>query len=197
MFATSSQTRSPLTHEDYFRLEQEDDWRYEYLAGEVFAMAGGSESHALIAANTLGALINALRHRPCRVYGSDMKLRIEQIDKFCYPDLMVLCESGRRTPRYVEAPRLIVEVLSASTESYDRGLKFEHYRQIPELGGYLLLNQERPHAELFTRSAEDPRWILTEASGMDGIIELSDWDIRLALADLYRDVELNRAPCNL
>lgn len=196
MSATSPQISARLTHEDYFRLEQDDDWRYEYLAGEVFAMAGGSESHALIAANTLGALIAALRGRPCRVYGSDMKLRIAQLDKFCYPDLMVLCESGRRTPRYVEGPRLIVEVLSASTESYDRGLKFEHYRRIPELGHYLLLNQERPHAELFTRSAEDPRWILTEFSGLDGIIELTDWDIRLTLDDLYRDVELNPAPCN-
>ena len=196
MFATSAQTRSPLTHDDYFRLEQEDDWRYEYLAGEVFAMAGGSESHALIVANTLGALINALRHQPCRVYGSDMKLRIAQLDKFCYPDLMVFCESGRRTPRYVEGPRLIVEILSASTESDDRGLKFEHYRTIPELSYYLLLNQERLHAELFARQGTTPIWILTDTSGLDGVIRLSGWGIELALAELYRDVDLNPKPEN-
>lgn len=188
--APERQTRQTLTHEDYFRLEERDDWRYEYLAGEVFAMAGGSESHALIAANTLGALINALRQQPCRVYGSDMKLRIERIDKFCYPDLMVLCAPGCRTPRYVEAPTLIAEVLSKSTESYDRGLKFEHYRGIPELRYYLLLDQERPHAELFTRGSEPDRWVLSEANGMDGSLDLPDWNLRLPLADLYRDVAL-------
>ena len=194
MSATAHDLRSPLTHEAYFQLERRDDWRYEYLAGEVFAMAGGSESHALIAANAIGAFIAALRGQPCRVYGSDMKLRIEALDKFCYPDLMVLCEQGRRTPRYVEAPRLIVEVLSESTESYDRGLKFEHYRTIPELSYYLLIDQTRPHAELFTRQGSAPVWTLTETTGLDGLVELSPWGIELALAELYRDVDLNPKP---
>lgn len=186
---TAQQPTPRLTHADYFRLEQQEDWRYEYLAGEVFAMAGGSESHALIAANLLGALINSLRARGCRVYGSDMKLRIEKLDKFCYPDLMALCAQGRRHPRYVEAPSLIVEVLSTTTESYDRGLKFEHYRLIPELRYYLLVAQERPHAELFERR-EGPAWLLTEYGGLDGDIHFSDWDIRLPLTEIYRDVEL-------
>jgi Uma2 family endonuclease len=194
MSATAYDPRTPLTHEAYFQLERRDDWRYEYLAGEVFAMAGGSESHALIAANTIGALIGALRGQPCRVYGSDMKLRIDHLDKFCYPDLMVLCEQGRRTPRYVEAPRLIVEVLSESTESYDRGLKFEHYRTIPELSDYLLLDQTRPHAELFTRQGATSIWTLIEATGIEGSVELSQWGIALALAELYRDVDLNPKP---
>lgn len=191
MSAAAPDRNAPLTHAAYFQLEQTDDWRYEYLAGDVFAMVGGSESHALIAANTLGTLSLALRGRPCRVYGSDMKLHIAALDKFCYPDLMVLCEAGRRTPRYVEAPQLIVEVLSASTESYDRGLKFEHYRTIPELTDYLLLDQTRPHAELFSRQGHAPLWTLTESTGWHSVITLNHWDIELALAELYRDVAFN------
>ena len=87
-----------LSHAEYFALEQAEDQRYEFVAGEAFTMTGGTETHALIAANTLAALVNALRDRPCRVYGADMKLRIATYDKFCYPDAMVLCERGRREP---------------------------------------------------------------------------------------------------
>lgn len=188
MSAAMPQSAPGLSHEEYFALEQSEDRRYEYLAGEVFAMAGGSESHALISANILGALINALRKKPCRVYGSDMKLYIDAVDKFCYPDVQVLCEQSQRTPRFVSGPSLMVEVLSDSTESYDRGLKFEHYRQIPELRHYLLLDQTRPHAELFQK-AEDGRWWLSEFSGLEGRIPLDQWDITLEMGEIYRDVE--------
>ena len=188
MSAVLPQIEKHLTHAEYLDLEQQDDLRYEYIAGEVFAMAGGSESHALISANILGMMINALRDRPCRVYGSDMKLNIEQVDKFCYPDLQVLCEKGRRNASFVEGPALVVEVLSRSTEPYDRGLKFEHYRQIPELRYYLLLNQERHHAELFERR-DDGGWLLTEYSGPDAVIRFGEWQIELLLAEIYRDVE--------
>jgi Uma2 family endonuclease len=177
-----------LAHEDYFRLEREQDQRYEYLAGEVFAMAGGSERHALISMNTGAALVNATRDRPCRVYGADMKLYIPARDHFCYPDLMLLCEQGRRHERYVEAPSLIVEVLSPATASYDRGLKFEHYRTIESLDYYLLLDQDRPHAELFER-LPDAGWKLTEAWGLEPEIALPRLGVRLPMAELYRQVE--------
>jgi Uma2 family endonuclease len=182
-----------LTHEQYLALEASEDQRYEYLGGEVFAMAGGSERHALIAANTLGALIDATRDRPCRVYGSDMKVHICALDKFCYPDAMLACEDSRRSEQYVENPRLVVEVLSPQTEAYDRGLKFEHYRAISALRYYLLLDQNRVHAELFLRSAESA-WVLNEARGMDGVLDLQTDDIRLALAELYRQVVFPRGP---
>jgi Uma2 family endonuclease len=143
-----------LSHDDYFALEQAEDRRYEYWAGEVFAMASGSERHALISMNIGAALVNALRGRPCRVYGADMKLRVEAHDKFCYPDVMVLCERGVRHSRFVENPILIVEVLSAATESYDRGLKFEHYRSIAGLKYYLLIAQDRVHIELYEREGK-------------------------------------------
>jgi len=177
-----------LSHAEYFALEQAEDQRYEFLAGEAFAMTGGTETHALIAANTLAALVNALRDRPCRVYGADMKLRIATHNKFCYPDAMVLCERGRRHDLYVEEPALIVEVLSETTESYDRGLKFEHYRSIPALRYYLLLSQERLHVELFHWEQQDV-WSFRETGGETGAIELTQWGVSLPLEELYRNVD--------
>jgi Uma2 family endonuclease len=179
--------RAGLSHADYFALERAEDRRYEYLAGEVFAMAGGSERHALISMNTGAALVNASRRLPCRVYGADMKLYIAAHDHFCYPDVMLLCERGVRHEDYVEQPTLIVEVLSPSTEGYDRGLKFEHYRSIEALEHYLLLDQDRMHAELYTRS--HGAWLLTEAGGEAGVLRLDTLGIELALAELYRLVE--------
>jgi Uma2 family endonuclease len=181
-----------LTHEEYFALEQAEDQRYEYLAGAVFAMAGGSELHALIGANTLVSLFNALRDRPCRVYGADMKVYVAAFDKFCYPDVQVLCGEAGRRERFLEGPVLIVEVLSDTTESYDRGLKFEHYRGIPELHQYLLLNQDRAHAEIFSRR-EDGVWELREATGLEAEVRLTALDTALPMAELYRNVELPAA----
>ncbi len=140
-----------LTHEEYFALEQAEDQRFEYLVGEIFAMAGGTESHALIGSNILVGLSNALRGKPCRVYGADMKLYVRDYDKFCYPDVQVLCEQGIRHEKYVENPAVVVEVLSDSTESYDRNKKFEHYRSIAALKYYVLVDQTCRHVELYEK----------------------------------------------
>lgn len=189
MGQADSHVTNGLSHQDFFDLEQAQDQRYEYLAGEVFAMVGGSESHALISANCLALLSIKLRDQPCRAYGADMKLYIAAANKFCYPDVMVLCGEGGRGGNYVEAPALIVEVLSDSTESYDRGLKFEHYRAIPDLRHYLLLSQRRLHAELYTRT--DPAsWRFQEASGETSALVLDAWGVQLPLSELYRNVEL-------
>jgi Uma2 family endonuclease len=193
MSAALPQHDPGLSHEEYFALEQREDWRYEYLAGEVFAMAGGSESHALIGMNVGAQLAFAMRDKPCRVYGSDMKVRIDAVDKFCYPDVQVVCEKSRREQRFVTGPTLIVEVLSDSTESYDRGLKFEHFRLIPELRYYLLIDQTRAHAELFQKS-DDGRWWLSEFDGTEASISLDNWDLALEMAEIYRDVEFTTRP---
>ncbi len=178
-----------LTHEEYFALEQAEDQRYEYHAGEVFAMAGGTESHALISANILVGLSNALRGKPCRVYGSDMKLYVRDLDKFCYPDVQVLCEKGIRHGLYVENPVLVVEVLSDSTESYDRGRKFEQYRSIESLQHYLLIDQYRKHVELYERKSSQ-RWLLTEPQDC---VVLSGLDISLEVDEIYRQVGFSTA----
>jgi len=174
-----------LTHEEYFALEQAEDQRYEYHAGEVFAMAGGTESHALISMNVGAALVSALRGKPCRVYGADMKLYVRDYDKFCYPDVQVLCEKGIRHEDYVENPILVVEVLSDSTESYDRGRKFQHYRSIETLQYYLLVDQNFKHVELYERETSRG-WFLIESKGC---VVLSGLDISLEVGEIYRQVE--------
>jgi Uma2 family endonuclease len=117
-----------------------------------------------------------------------MKVYIASHDKFCYPDVTALCEQGKRYQRYVEDPLMVVEVLSPTTESYDRGLKFEHYRSINALRYYLLLNQDRMHAELFQREP-DGIWRFFDATGDEGTIKLDEWDLTLSLAELYQQVE--------
>ncbi len=180
--------KQALTHEEYFLLEEREDRRYEYLAGEVFAMTGGTETHTLISANAIAVFLTKLRDKSCRVYGSDIKLRIKAHDKFCYPDVMFLCKEGIRHVQFIENPICIIEVLSESTESYDRGLKFEHYRTISTLRYYLLLSQDRIHAELFERDTKG-KWRLSEASGADGRLDCASLDIILTLAELYRRVD--------
>lgn len=176
-----------LSREEYFALEQAEDRRYEYWAGRVFAMAGGSESHALIAMNIGAALVNALRGKPCRVYGADMKLHIRKHDRFVYPDAQVLCERGVRHRQYVENPVLIVEVLSPGTETEDRGNKFEHYRSIPGLEYYLMVRQDRIHVEAYERDSEF-RWRFAEYRGEDDSVALPKLEIALDLAEAYRQV---------
>lgn len=176
-----------LTHEEYFALEQAEDQRFEYIAGEVFSMAGGSESHALIGANIIIGLGSALRGKPCRVYNADMKLYIHEHDKFCYPDVQVLCEQGIRHEKYVENPVVVVEVLSDSTESYDRNKKFEHYRSIATLKYYVLVDQTCKHVELFEKESKD-RWIVTYPKDH---LDLQDLDIALDIEEIYRQVDFN------
>lgn len=178
-----------LSHAEYFALEQAEDQRYEYHAGEVFCMAGGSERHALIAANVLAGLNNAVRHKPCRVYGADMKLHIRRHDFFCYPDVQVLCERGIRHEQYVENPVLIVEVLSPSTESYDRGMKFERYRDINTLIYYLLVDSTRRHVELYTRESAES-WRLTTPAER---VVFEALEAEIDVDEIYRQVDFGRA----
>jgi Uma2 family endonuclease len=185
MSTVPSQHNHRLGHAEYFALEQACDQRYEYHAGEVFAMAGGSESHALISANVLTGLCNTLRQKPCRVYGADMKLHIRRHDLFCYPDVQVLCERGIRHEQYVENPVLIVEVLSPSTESYDRGLKFERYRDIDTLAYYLLVDSTRRHVDLFERESTGG-WRLTNPS--DRVV-FEGLETEIEVDEIYRQVE--------
>lgn len=177
-----------FSHEAYFALEQEQDERFEYVCGEVYAMAGGSEQHSLIGSNILVALAVQLRDQPCRVYNPDMKLHISTADRFFYPDAMVLCEEGERYDQYVESPSIVIEVLSPSTEAYDRGEKFRYYRQIKSLQSYILLSQTTLRAEVYQRCGND-QWLLQEVNGENGIILLYEGKVKIPLAEVYRQVD--------
>jgi len=178
-----------------------DDWlegeraslegRSEYVGGEVFAMTGASVEHNAIVANIVRELGTQMKGRPCQVYANDLKVRVRSADAGKYPDLIALCgehqfQDGRRD--VLLNPSLIVEVLSDSTEAYDRGDKFALYRQIPSLREYLLVSQHRVQVELYSRSA-DGRWTLTDFSALTDSVPLASVDCTLSLAEVYDKVE--------
>jgi Uma2 family endonuclease len=179
-----------------------DDWlageraalesRSEYLAGQVFAMTGASEPHNAVVRNILGTLWTQMKGRPCHVYASDMKVRVRSADAGCYPDLVALCgereyADGRRD--VLLNPTLIVEVLSASTEAYDRGAKFGLYREIESLQEYLLVSQHRAQVEHYSRG-HDNTWTLRDYRALTDTIVLSSLGCTLSLAEVYEKVDL-------
>ena len=167
--------------------------RCEYVAGEVFSMSGGTAEHHAIIGNICGQLWSQSKGRPCHVYGQGMRLEIRSADVGMYPDLMALCgdqqfHDGRRD--LLLNPSLIVEVLSAFTEGYDRGGKFAIYRRIPSLREYLLVAQDRVSVELYT-PGEQGRWILTEHEDLAQSVQLPSIDCKLALAEIYDRIDFN------
>src|ERR1043165_2419613 len=151
-----------LPPQEYLRIERAAQGKSEYIDGEMYAMAGASPRHAIIAANVVGELRGQLREGPCIVYNTDLRVATDPQRHYTYPDVIVGCE----TPEYVDThldtltnPTLVAEVLSDSTEKYDRGEKAERYRAMPSLSEYLLVAQDRIHVELYTRQRDDS-WLL-------------------------------------
>lgn len=185
------QPKPSLSFDDWLDGERASfETRYEYVDGEVFAMSGGTAEHAIIIGNIHGQLWMQMKGRPCQVYASDMKLRIQAAEAGKYPDLMALCgeqqfHDGRRD--LLLNPSLIVEVLSSSTEAYDRGDKFALYRRLPSLREYLLVAQHRVQLELYTRG-DDERWMLTSVDDLAGFVHLSSVGCTLTVAEVYDKV---------
>jgi len=151
----------PLSYEEYVALERTLTEKHEYVRGEIFSMAGAKHVHNLIAVNVLVALSQALRERPCFVWNSDMRVRTAD-DVGTYPDVSALCgepQFSDTSEDELTNPSVVVEVLSDSTEAYDRGEKFEHYRTMASLRAYLLVATRRRHVDVFTRQA-DGAWLL-------------------------------------
>lgn len=187
----STQPKTFLTPEQYLEIERKAEYKSEYYEGEMFAMAGAREAHNLIVPQTSAQLVQQLRGRPCRVYSNDMRVRVSATGLYTYPDLVVVCGD----PRFLDEqrdtllnPTLVVEVLSPTTEAYDRGRKFEHYRSLESLKEYLLIASERIGAELFTRQPSG-QWLLTAATRPEETIELPSVACRIGLADIYEKVE--------
>lgn len=187
-----AQTVKKMTPQEYLVMERQNEYKSEYLNGEIFAMAGASEAHNLVSTNVLREFSTHLKKRPCRVYPGDMRVRIPQTGLYTYPDVTVVCgkpefEDERRDT--LLNPTLIVEVLSPSTEAYDRGAKFGHYRKLESLQEYVLISQEKPLIEKYLRQTGMPFWVLSEAEGLDAALEFSSIDCRLELAEVYEKVE--------
>ena len=185
------------TPQEYYALERTAEYRSDFFAGEIFAMAGGSTAHSLIKVNLTGELRSMLKGKRCGVYDSDQRLKVKTNGLRCYPDAAVYCgpldydEEDANTETATN-PTVIFEVLSKSTEAYDRGLKAESYRTIESLKAYVLISQDRPHVELQERLT-DGTWRLSWAAGMDGVIRLPDIDVEFSLGELYDRVDFTGA----
>jgi len=183
-------TTTKLALEEYRDRETTAEVRHEYRNGEIHEMPGGSIAHNRIVMSLYVLLETLLDTADCETFNSDMRLWIPGCDRATYPDAMVVCgepiANGDRTDEILN-PTLIVEVLSPSTSSYDRGDKFVAYRTVPSFREYLLVEQERPALEHYWKT-EDGRWHLEELSGIEAIVELQHLPARLALADIYRRV---------
>lgn len=179
------------SYDEYLALERATGERYEYIDGHMLAMAGGTPEHAELCVN-LGSLFKAaLRGRPCKVYSSDLKVCVGEDGLFTYPDLAVVCgklQRSARDPNAVRNPVVLVEVLSDGTEAYDRGEKFEKYRQIASLREYVLVSHRKPGVELL-RWSPDGSWNL-RALGPQDTLHLESLEVEIPVAAIYEDVEL-------
>jgi Uma2 family endonuclease len=187
----STQAKISLTPEQYLEIERQAERKSEYWQGEMFAMAGAGEPHNLVVMNIAAQIHSQLRSGDCRTYANDMRVRVSVTGLYTYPDIVVVCGvpqflDGRRDT--LLNPTLIVEVLSPSTEAYDRGRKFEHYQSVDSLKQYLLVASERVHADLYTRQAGG-QWLLTAAGSIEDTIDLESVGCRITLRDCYDKVE--------
>lgn len=179
-----------ITEEEYLRLERAADGKNEFAGGEMFAMSGGSPRHAELAANFITALRMRLQVR-CRVYTSDLRIRTRSTGSYVYPDLSVVCgkpELHSGSDDILINPRVIVEVLSPASASYDRGRKFDLYREIPSLSEYVLCHQDSARLEMFTRQA-DESWIYRDVAGLASAVNLASLDCQIPLSDIYSGIE--------
>lgn len=178
-----------MTEAEYLEFERASETKHEYIAGEVFAMTGASEAHNLITSNVIFLLRSQMRGRPCKVYPGDMRVQVRASGLYTYPDISVVCGEAQLADTHLDTlinPLLIVEVLSPSTELYDRGRKFQHYRHIESLREYVLIAQDAPRIERFVRQGDV--WQFSDAVGLDASLELPSIGCTLALADVYEQV---------
>ena len=177
---------SPLTEEQYLRIERDALEKSEFHDGRMFAMSGGSPNHALLS----GAILALLRPQlppGCLIFSSDLRIKVAPARLYTYADCSVICgelELFSDQKDVVLNPLLIVEVLSPSTEGYDRGKKFELYRTVPSFREYLIVHQDQRHVEHYSKQ-DDGSWILREQTGADGSVTIARLGVHIALADLY------------
>ena len=194
MSALPQSTR--VTEAEYLAYERDSEAKHELIDGEIFAMTGASESHNLISVNAITAIKIQIKGKPCKLYPSDMRVKIVPWRMYTYPDLSLVCGEPQFADHEFDTllnPVLLIEVLSPSTERYDRGRKFQAYRSIPSLKEYLLIAQDEPRIERYFR-LEDDLWEFTDVQGMDAKIALKSVDAVLKLSDIYEQVTFTDEP---
>ncbi|MCU0491980.1 MAG: Uma2 family endonuclease [Chloroflexaceae bacterium] len=186
----TAQRQTHVTEAGYLAFERISDTKHEYFAGTVYAMVGGSVRHNRIAGSAYADLYAQLRGRDCNIYPSDMRVKVVQTGLYTYPDISIVCGHEQFEDDKEDTllnPVVIIEILSPSTEKYDRGKKFQHYRSLFSLREYILISQHEYHIERFVRQA-DNSWNLSEATGPDEQIDLTTIQCVLALKDVYERV---------
>lgn len=185
------------TLEEYFELERKSEERFEFFGGEVFCMSGVSREHDQIESNLNFYLRAKLRGRTCRAFLANMRLKVPSAPPYRYADLSALCgEAKFEEIGGVDAlvnPSLVVEVLSPSTEAYDRGDKFTHYKSIPGFSEYLLVAQHRPHVTHFAKQPEGS-WTYNEYNDLEAVLKLSSLGCELGMAEVYENVAFESPP---
>jgi Uma2 family endonuclease len=180
-----------LSPEEYLAQDRRAEQKSEYFDGEVFLMAGASRSHNLIVSNVNRELGTQLKNRPCEVYPSDMRVRIPLTPRYFFPDVSVVCGKPQFEDDHHDVllnPVIVVEVLSSSTEAFDRGRKYDSYRRIPSLQEIVLISQDECRVLLTTRQP-DGKWLLSELSDPASVLQLSSTECSLPLTEIYSKVE--------
>ena len=176
-----------MSYEEYVNWESTQEMRHEYCDGEVIAMAGSTRKHNRISGNTFKILDDTLADRPCEVYINDVKVQVQPRRKYFYPDVVVTCDKHDQESNFVAFPCLIIEVLSPSTESFDRGFKFSQYRKFETLQEYVLVQVEQPIVEVFQRN-EQGQWVFFEY-GLSDRLFLKSVNVEIAVSELYRQIQ--------
>ena len=188
----SFQTTLRMTAGEYLALERRAETRSEYVDGEMFTMAGASRRHNLIVTNIVRELSAQLRERPCDVYANDMRVKVSETGLYTYPDVVLACGEIRFEDDHQDTllnPILLIEVLSPSTQGYDRFQKFSHYRRLPSLQEYLLIAQNQHRVEHYRRQSEN-QWLLSETAESVESVTMASIGCRLTISDIYEKVDI-------
>lgn len=188
---STAHSKQKMTAAEYLDWERQQVERHEFYDGEVFSQAGGTRRHSLIGTNAAGVIRNLLAGGDCQVHGSDMRIEIEATGSYVYPDVSVVCPPVEgKGDDVISNPVLIVEVLSPSTEDFDRGTKFGYYRQIPSLRDYLVISQDQARIEHHFLN-EGELWSLRDVEGVDEVLHLASLRHDLPLTEVYSKVEFD------
>jgi len=192
-----AQKLTNLSYRDYINVEETTGIRHEYHNGTVVAMSGGTIEHSIISGNVFALFKNILREKKkgCKPLNSDAKLHVEASNKFLYPDIMVICGEFEKSQSEVSSvvnPTVVFEVLSKSTEAYDRGDKFYFYRQIPSLKEYILIDQYNPLVDIYSKQGD--LWGIKRVEGLNNRLEVTSLDSYINLNEVYEDLTFKNAP---
>lgn len=192
----STAPKKLMTEAEYLALERDSEARHEFYRGELFDMAGATANHSGITDSLLMALRQRLSLAVCRPYSRDRRVYLEASGLYTYPDIVVACPpefKDDRTDSLVN-PRVVIEVLSPSTEAYDRGKKFDLYRQAPSLEQYILVAQDWPRVISYVRQSDGVAWLMSPLDGLTAILDFPPLGISIPLAEIFREIEFATTP---